>query len=288
MNRRKALKEKIKKRDDIIILPGVFDALSAKIAQHVGFEAMFQTGYGSAASLLGLPDFGFLNAGENIDNARRIIRAVDVPVIVDVDTGYGNPLTVWKLVGDLIANGGAGIFLEDQVWPKRCGHMRGKEVITSDDYVQKLRAAITSSANSEFTIVARTDARAPLGLDEAIERGKMYYKEGADVVFVEAPQSEEELREIPKKINAPLLANMIENGVTPTFSAKELKSMGYSLVVFPLSGLYGSAFAMKKILTDLKKNGSTKNSKDTMLDFNEFNELVELSKFMKMEEKYQS
>lgn len=288
LDRRKALKEKIKKRDDIIVLPGVFDALSAKIAQHVGFEAMFQTGYGSAASLLGLPDFGFLNAGENIDNARRIIRAVDVPVIVDVDTGYGNPLTVWKLVGDLIANGGAGIFLEDQVWPKRCGHMRGKDVISSDDYIQKLRAAVASSANNEFTIVARTDARAPLGLDEAIDRGKRYYKEGADVVFVEAPQSEEELREIPKKIDAPLLANMIENGVTPTFSASELKSMGYSMVVFPLSGLYGSAFAIKKILSDLKKNGSTKNSRDTMLDFNDFNELVELSKFMKMEEKYQS
>lgn len=288
LDRRKALKEKIKKRDDIIVLPGVFDALSAKIAQHVGFEAMFQTGYGSAASLLGLPDFGFLNAGENIDNARRIIRAVDIPVIVDVDTGYGNPLTVWKLVGDLIANGGAGIFLEDQVWPKRCGHMRGKEVISSHDYVQKLRAAIASSSNTDFTIVARTDARAPLGLDEAIERGKMYYKEGADVVFVEAPQSEEELREIPKKIDAPLLANMIENGVTPTFSAEELKSMGYSLVVFPLSGLYGSAFAMKKILADLKKNGSTKNSRDIMLDFNDFNDLVELSKFMNMEEKYQS
>lgn len=288
LHKRKTLKEKIKKRDDIIVLPGVFDALSARIAQHVGFEAMFQTGYGSAASLLGLPDFGFLNAGENIENARRIIRAVGVPVIVDVDTGYGNPLTVWKLVGDLIACGGAGIFLEDQVWPKRCGHMRGKEVISSDDYIQKLRAANASSANSEFTIVARTDARAPLGLDEAIERGKMYYKEGADVVFVEAPQSEEELREIPKKIEAPLLANMIENGITPTFSANELKSMGYSMVVFPLSGLYGSAFAMKRILTDLKKNGSTKNSRDTMLDFNEFNELVELSKFMKMEEKYQS
>jgi len=288
LDRRKALKEKIKKRDDIIVLPGVFDALSAKIAQHVGFEAMFQTGYGSAASLLGLPDFGFLNAGENIDNARRIIRAVDIPVIVDVDTGYGNPLTVWKLVGDLIANGGAGIFLEDQVWPKRCGHMRGKEVISSHDYVQKLRAAIASSSNADFTIVARTDARAPFGLDEAIERGKMYYKEGADVVFVEAPQSEDELREIPKKIDAPLLANMIENGVTPTFSAEELKSMGYSLVVFPLSGLYGSAFAMKKILADLKKNGSTKNSRDIMLDFNDFNDLVELSKFMNMEEKYQS
>ena len=288
LDKRKLLKEKIKKRGEIIVLPGVFDALSAKIAQHVGFEAMFQTGYGSAASLLGLPDFGFLNAGENIENARRIIRAVDLPVIVDVDTGYGNPLTVWKIVNDLIAYGGSGIFLEDQVWPKRCGHMRGKEVIGADEYIQKLRAALAACSNKDFTIVARTDARAPLGFDEAIERGKMYYKEGADVVFVEAPQSEDELREIPKKIDAPLLANMIENGVTPNFSANELKSMGYSMVVFPLSGLYGAAYAMKKIFSHLKNNGTTKKCTDIMLDFNEFNDLVELSKFMQMEEKYQS
>jgi carboxyvinyl-carboxyphosphonate phosphorylmutase len=288
LEKQKLLKEKIKKRGEIIVLPGVFDALSAKIAQHVGFEAMFQTGYGSAASLLGLPDFGFLNAGENIENARRIIRAVDLPVIVDVDTGYGNPLTVWKIVNDLIAYGGSGIFLEDQVWPKRCGHMRGKEVIGADEYIQKLRAALAASSNKDFTIVARTDARAPLGFDEAIERGKMYYKEGADVVFVEAPQSEDELREIPKKIDAPLLANMIENGVTPNFSANELKSMGYSMVVFPLSGLYGATYAMKKIFSHLKKNGTTKRCTDMMLDFNEFNDLVELSKFMQMEEKYQS
>jgi len=288
LDKRKLLKEKIKTRGEIIVLPGVFDALSAKIAQHVGFEAMFQTGYGSAASLLGLPDFGFLNAGENIENARRIIRAVDLPVIVDVDTGYGNPLTVWKIVNDLIAYGGSGIFLEDQVWPKRCGHMRGKEVIGADEYIQKLRAALAASSNKDFSIVARTDARAPLGFDEAIERGKMYYKEGADVVFVEAPQSEDELREIPKKIDAPLLANMIENGVTPNFSANELKSMGYSMVVFPLSGLYGAAYAMKKIFSLLKKNGTTKRCTDMMLDFNEFNDLVELSKFMQMEEKYQS
>lgn len=288
VDKRKLLKEKIKKRDDIIVLPGVFDALSAKIAQNVGFEAMFQTGYGSAASLLGLPDFGFLNAGENIENSRRIIRAVDLPVIVDVDTGYGNPLTVWKIVSDLIAYGGSGIFLEDQVWPKRCGHMRGKEVIGADEYIQKLRAALTASANNNFVIVARTDARAPLGFDEAIKRGKEYHKEGADVVFVEAPQSEDELREIPKKIDAPLLANMIENGVTPTFSANELKSMGYNMVVFPLSGLYGATYAMKKIFSHLKKNGTTKNCKDMMLDFNEFNDLVELPKFMRMEKKYQN
>ncbi|MDW0142333.1 MAG: isocitrate lyase/PEP mutase family protein [Nitrososphaeraceae archaeon] len=288
LDKTKLLKEKISQRNEIIVLPGVFDALSAKVAENAGFEAMFQTGYGSAASLLGMPDFGFLNAGENIENARRIIRSVSLPVIIDVDTGYGNPLTVWKIVNDLVAYGAAGIFLEDQIWPKRCGHMRGKDVIGVDEYIQKLRAAVTASENKNFVIVARTDARAPLGFDEAIERGRLYRKEGADVVFVEAPQSEDELREIPKKIDAPLLANMIENGVTPTFSADELKSMGYSMVVFPLSGLYGAAYAMKKIFSQLKRTGSTKGSKRMMLDFNEFNDLVELPRFMQMEKKYQS
>ena len=288
LDKKKLLKEKISQRNEIIILPGVFDALSAKVAENAGFEAMFQTGYGSAASLLGMPDFGFLNAGENIENARRIIRSVNLPVIIDVDTGYGNPLTVWKIVNDLVAYGAAGIFLEDQIWPKRCGHMRGKDVIGVDEYIQKLRAAVTASENKNFVIVARTDARAPLGFDEAIERGRLYRKEGADVVFVEAPQSEDELREIPKKIDAPLLANMIENGVTPTFSADELKSMGYNMVVFPLSGLYGATYAMKKIFSQLKRTGSTKDCTNMMLNFNEFNDLVELSKFMKMEKKYQS
>jgi len=288
LDKTKLLKEKISQRNEIIVLPGVFDALSAKIAENAGFEAMFQTGYGSAASLLGMPDFGFLNAGENIENARRIIRSVSLPVIIDVDTGYGNPLTVWKIVNDLVAYGAAGIFLEDQIWPKRCGHMRGKDVIGVNEYIQKLRAAVTASENKNFVIVARTDARAPLGFDEAIERGRLYRKEGADVVFVEAPQSEDELREIPKKIDAPLLANMIENGVTPTFSADELKSMGYTMVVFPLSGLYGAAYAMKKIFSQLKRTGSTKGSNHMMLDFNEFNDLVELSRFMQMEKKYQS
>lgn len=288
LDKKKLLKEKISQRNEIIVLPGVFDALSAKVAENAGFEAMFQTGYGSAASLLGMPDFGFLNAGENIENARRIIRSVSLPVIIDVDTGYGNPLTVWKIVNDLVAYGAAGIFLEDQIWPKRCGHMRGKDVIGVDEYIQKLRAAVTASENKNFVIVARTDARAPLGFDEAIERGRLYRKEGADVVFVEAPQSEDELREIPKKIDSPLLANMIENGVTPAFSADELKRMGYSMVVFPLSGLYGAAYAMKKIFSQLKRTGSTKDSKHMMLDFNEFNDLVDLPRFLQMEKKYQS
>jgi len=281
-----SLKGKIEDKNEFLILPGVFDALSARIVENIGFDAMFQTGYGSSASLLGLPDFGFLNAGETIDNARRIIRSVNLPVIVDIDTGYGNPLTVWRTVNDLIAYGASGVFLEDQLWPKRCGHMKGKEVISSEEFLPKLKAAIDARNGHEFLIVARTDARAPLGLDEAIERGKLYYKEGADVIFVEAPLSEEELKEIATKIHAPLVANMIENGVTPNLSADLLQQMGYRIAVFPLSGLYGAAYAMRKIFSDLKQTGSTQSCRDIMMNFGEFNELIELQKFMDMDHKY--
>lgn len=284
----KSLKDKIEDKKEFLILPGVFDALSAKIVEKIGFDAMFQTGYGSSASLLGLPDFGFLNAGETIDNARRIIRSVKLPVIVDIDTGYGNPLTVWRTVNDLIAYGASGIFLEDQLWPKRCGHMKGKEVITSEEFLPKLKAALDARNDREFIIVARTDARAPLGLDEAIERGKLYYKEGADVIFVEAPLSEEELKEIAIKIQAPLVANMIENGVTPNLSANQLQQMGYRIAVFPLSGLYGAAHAMKNIFSSLKQTGSTEICRDIMMNFGEFNELIGLQKFMDMDRKYSS
>jgi carboxyvinyl-carboxyphosphonate phosphorylmutase len=282
----KSLRDKIEDKNEFLILPGVFDALSARIVERIGFDAMFQTGYGSSASLLGLPDFGFLNAGETIDNARRIIRSVSLPVIVDIDTGYGNPLTVWRTVNDLIAFGASGVFLEDQLWPKRCGHMSGKEVIPLEEFLPKLRAALDARTGHEFIIVARTDARAPLGLDEAIERGKLYYKEGADVIFVEAPLSMEELKEIAMNIPAPLVANMIENGVTPNLSANQLKQMGYRIAVFPLSGLYGATFAMKKIFSSLKKTGSTQECRDIMMNFGEFNELVELQKFMDMDHKY--
>jgi 2,3-dimethylmalate lyase len=282
----KSLLAKIQDKNEFLILPGVFDSLSAKIVETVGFDAMFQTGYGSAASLLGMPDFGFLNAGETLDNARRIIRSVSLPVIVDVDTGYGNPLTVWRIVNDLLAYGAHGIFLEDQLWPKRCGHMSGKEVIRTEEFLPKLKAALDARNGREFIVVARTDARALLGLDQAIERGRLYYKEGADVIFVEAPLSTEELKEIAQKIPAPLVANMIENGVTPTLSAQELKEIGYRMAVFPLSGLYAATYAMKKIFSDLKKKGTTQDCRNIMVDFAEFNELVQLQKFMDMDQKY--
>lgn len=270
----------------ILVLPGVFDALSGRIAEKVGFEAIFQTGYGSSASLLGMPDFGFLNAGETVGNARRILRAVGIPVLVDVDTGYGNALNVWHVVRELESLGASGIFLEDQVWPKRCGHMSGKDVIGKDDFLPKLKAALQARKTRDFIIVARTDARAPLGIDEAIARGKAYQKAGADVIFVEAPRSVEELKKVAEEIDAPLVANMIENGVTPLLDAGQLFKLGYKVAVFPLSALYSATFAMKTVLMELKATGSTEKSKKSMIAFDEFNKLVDLDKYMELEKRY--
>ena len=281
----KNLKSMLKSKKPLVI-PGVYDALGAKIAQKVGFEVIFQTGYGTSATLFGMPDYGFVGAAETIDNARRICRSVSVPVIVDSDTGYGNALSVWKLVKELESAGAAGIFLEDQRWPKRCGHMQGKEVIPQEEYTEKLSAALDARENKNFIIVARTDARDTEGLDEAIERGKQNKKTGADAIFVEAPRSLEEMKKIGKEINAPLVANMIEGGATPLSSAETLNKIGFKIILYPLSILYANTFATMNILKELKKSGNTTKYKQKVVNFNQFNELVELPKFRKMEEKY--
>ena len=281
----KNLKSMLKSKKPLVI-PGVYDALGAKIAQKVGFDAMFQTGYGTSATLFGMPDYGFIGATETVDNARRICRAVQVPVIVDSDTGYGNALSVWKLVKELESAGASGIFLEDQRWPKRCGHMQGKEVVSQEEYTEKLTAAIDARENKDFIIVARTDARATKGLDEAIERGKQNKKTGADAIFVEAPRSIDEMKKIGKEINAPLVANMIEGGATPLSSAESLSKIGFNIILYPLSVLYANTFATMNILTELKKSGNTSKYKQKVVDFNQFNDLIELPKFRKMEKKY--
>lgn len=286
MKSRQSLREQLENKSKVIVLPGVFDALSARIAEQVGFEAMFQTGYGSSAALLGMPDFGFLNAGETVDNARRIIRAVSVPVLVDADTGYGNPLNVWRIVRDLESLGAAGIFLEDQIWPKRCGHMAGKDVISKDDYMPKLKAALEARRSKDFVIVARTDARAPIGLGEAIERGKAYRKAGADVIFVEAPTSIQELKKVADEIDAPLVANMIEDGVTPNLPASELLKLGYRVAVYPLSGLYSATYAMRVVFEELKKTGATKQTRKMMVTFKDFNRFIDLQKYTDLEKRY--
>ncbi len=288
-NKRKiSIRERLADANDIIILPGVYDALTAKIAEDVGFETAFQTGYGTSASLLGMPDFGFLNAGETLENAKRIINSVNIPILVDIDTGYGNPLNVWKIVKDLVRIGAKGIFLEDQVWPKRCGHMAGKTVIPKEDYILKLQAAIDARENNEFIIVARTDSLAQFGVEEAIERGKEYKRIGADVIFIEAPKTIDEMELISKEIKAPLLANMIEEGITPNLTADQLRKMGFRMVVFPLSALYSATFAIKQTFQTLKKTGTTKELKNKMITFQEFNDLVNLSAYHKLEKKYSS
>ena len=249
-------------------------------------RAMFQTGYGTSATLFGMPDYGFIGATETVDNARRICRSVTVPVIVDSDTGYGSALSVWKLVKELEASGASGMFLEDQRWPKRCGHMQGKEVITQEEYTEKLSAAVDARENKDFIIVARTDARATEGLDEAIERAKENKKTGADVVFVEAPKSFEEMKRVGSEIKAPLVANMIEGGATPIRSAEDLHKIGFKIILYPLSVLFANAFATMNILKELKTSGNTINNKQNVVDFDQFNEIVDLPKFRKMEKKY--
>ena len=269
-----------------LVIPGVFDAIGAKIAEQVGFNAMFQTGYGTSATLFGMPDYGFIGSAETVDNAKRICRAVSVPVIVDADTGYGNALSVWKLVKELEAAGASGIFLEDQRWPKRCGHMQGKEVVSQEEYAEKLGAALDARTSKNFIIVARTDARATEGLDKAIERGLYNKKIGADAIFVEAPKSIAEMKKIGKSINAPLVANMIEGGATPISSAQSLYKMGYKIILYPLSVLFANTFATMNILKELKKTGTTTKFSNKVVSFDQFNDLVELKKFRKLEKKY--
>ena len=269
-----------------LVIPGVYDAMSAKIAEKTGFKAMFQTGYGTSATLFGMPDYGFISSAETIDNARRICSAVSVPVIVDADTGYGNALSVWKLVKELESAGASGIFLEDQRWPKRCGHMQGKEVISQEEYAEKLGAAIDARSSKNFIIVARTDALASEGLDAAIERGIYNKKLGADAIFIEAPKSVKEMKKIGRSINAPLVANMIEGGATPISSAENLYKMGFKIILYPLSVLFANTFATINILNELKKAGTTTKLKNKLVSFDQFNDLVELRKFRRLEKKY--
>ncbi len=282
----KSIKKLLKNKSKPLVIPGVYDAIGAKIVEKVGFEAMFQTGYGTSATLFGMPDYGFIGSTETVDNARRICRAVSIPVIVDVDTGYGNALTVDKLVRELEVAGASGIFLEDQKWPKRCGHMQGKEVIPKDEYAEKLQAAIDARSNKDFIIVARTDARAIEGLDNAIERGLYYKKIGADVIFIEAPKNIQEMSKIGNAIDAPLVANMIEGGVTPISSVSKLHKMGFKIILYPLSVLFSNTYASLQILRELKRSGSTVKLKNNMVNFDQFNEIVELSKYKKLEKQY--
>jgi 2,3-dimethylmalate lyase len=280
---RRSLKEKGQ-----LIMPGVFDALSAKIASNTGFEVIFITGYSLAATMLGEPDFGILTQTEMLSAARRICSVTDVPVIVDADTGYGNAINVIRTVDELIRIGAGGMFLEDQVWPKRCGHMKGKQVIAIEEQLKKLRAATDTRKNRDFFIVARTDARQTLGLSEAITRGIAFKQAGADAVFIEAPETKEELREISRNVPGPLVANMLERGVTPLMGPQELRDLGFDLVVWPLAPLYSVAKSLAEVYGTLRREGTTTDILDRLMPFDEFNRIVGLEEKYQLDEKYRS
>ena len=269
-----------------LIMPGVYDALSAKIAARAGFEVIFITGYSLSATLLGEPDFGLLTQSEVVGAAQRICAVVDTPVIVDADTGYGNAINVMRTVQDLIRAGAAGMFLEDQVWPKRCGHMMGKQVIALDEQLKKLRAAVEAKQGGDFFIVARTDSRQALGLTEAITRGLAFKEAGADAVFIEAPESKEEMKEIAHQVPGPLVANMLERGVTPLMGPKELKELGFDLIVWPLAPLYSAAQSLTEVYTTLRRDGSTLAILDRLMPFDDFNRIVGLEEKYALDAKY--
>jgi len=269
-----------------LAFPGIYDTLSAKIAEQVGFPMGFISGYSLAAATIGEPDFGLLTQTEVVERARAICASVSIPIIVDADTGYGNPLNVHRTVKQLIDAGAAGCFLEDQVWPKKCGHMRNKKIIEREDYLQKIQAAVDARGNGDFFIVARTDAEAVLGLDEAIVRVKAARKLGADASFVEAPASIEQLKKIGKQAPKPIVANMIEGGVTPVLPKEELVELGFQLILYPLTGLYAAGKTIRDFYSKLHQDGSTLGMEKDLLNFADFNELIGVEEKYKMIEKY--
>jgi len=285
MSSRNQLRTRLE-QTEIVVIPGVYDCLSAKIAEQLGFEVVATSGFGIAASTLGLPDYGFLTATEMFYSIGRITQSVNIPLIADLDTGYGNVLNVIRTVKEAVNLGVSGILLEDQEWPKKCGHFEGKRVISTSEQVSKIQAAVEARGDSGLVIIGRTDARAPLGLEEAINRGLAYFEAGADVIFIEAPQSQDELVKIAEALpNIPLVANIIEGGRTPQLSAQELQQMGFKIVFFPLTGLFTVTKAMTDCLRHLKETGTTANL-ENLVSFQEFEKLIDVPKYRKIEQQF--
>ena len=274
------------RQPEILVAPGAHDALSAKIVAKAGFDAVYFTGYGQAASHLGGPDVGLMTMTEMVMRARNFAAAVDVPVIADGDTGFGNVINVIRTVREYEAAGVAAIQLEDQVAPKKCGHMTGRQVVALEEMAGKIKAAVSARQDPDFVIIARTDARTNLGIQEALRRGKAFAEAGADVLFIESPESLEEMKLITSSFHVPVLANMVEGGRTPLMTAKELQELGYGLVIFPTSSTYITAQAVTRVMQELKNSGTTKALLSEMIPFQQFNELVGLPAVREIEDKF--
>jgi 2-methylisocitrate lyase-like PEP mutase family enzyme len=272
---------------DPVLAPGAYDCLSARLIAAAGFPAVYMTGFGTAASYLGRPDVGLLGMSEMVDQARRIVDAVDVPVIADADTGYGNPINVIRTVQAYERAGVAAIHIEDQLAPKKCGHMAGKQLVPAHDMVDKIHAAIAARRSDEFAIIARTDARAAEGLERTLERAHLYREAGADILFVEAPESERDIEAIAASLRGtPLLFNWAEGGKTPPVSLARIRELGFRLVIFPISTLLVAAQAIGSILDVIKRDGTPAGAMNRMTPFGEFIDFLGLPEIRDLEQRF--
>jgi len=272
--------------EEILMLPVVHDGLSILAVAQAGFKAASVAGYGSAGSLLGLPDIGLISSTEMLTHYANLIARVDLPIMVDIDTGFGDVNNVIRTVRQVEQMGAAALFIEDQTYPKRCGHMSGKSVVGVEEYLPKLKAALWARQDKDFVIMARTDAFAVYGLDEAIRRAKLYAEAGADMIFVEAVTSIEDMRRVNSEVPVPSMANMIEGGKSPFLTAKELQELGYAAVSYPCGSVYTAAKALQKWANYLKAHGTTSGftSPETMMNFEEYFRFIGAEAIRKREE----
>jgi len=276
------------KRDKLLVAPGCFDGLSARLVEEAGFEAAYFSG-GAVARSMGLPDIGLVTMSEVIERAAQVVSAVKIPVIADADTGYGNAINLVRTVREYERVGVTAIHIEDQITPKRCGHLDGKEVISLPEMIKKLEAALASRADPDFCIIARTDARGVHGLDDAISRARAFAQLGVDAVFVEAPQSESELEQIPRALlNIPLLVNVFKGGKTPMLPVERLEKMGYRIAIYPSETQRAAIYAMRQALSLLRREGTTEAMDEALTTFKERDTIVGLDDWQELERKFLS
>lgn len=277
--------------NEILQLPCCHDALSAKVLEQAEFKAIAAAGYGLSGSLLGLPDFGVLTGSEMTTQYRNICDAVNLPVFVDIDTGFGDANSVIRAVKDCAKAGAAGLLLEDQTYPKRCGHMEGKGVVSVEEYLPKLKAALWAREDPDFVIMARTDSYAVHGLEDALDRARCYASAGADIIFVEALRTAEEMRRVNtllRELKVPSMANMIEGGKTPLLPAKELQALGYSVVAYPCGSVFTTVKALRGWARYLKEHGTTTGFLNHMLTFDEYFEFIGAREMREREKQFAS
>jgi 2,3-dimethylmalate lyase len=273
-------------QDGILVAPGCFDMISGKLVEEAGFEAVYLSGNGHTASHLGLPDAGYATLTEMVTRVHNLARSVRIPVIADADTGYGNALNARLTVREYEQAGAAALHIEDQVSPKKCGHTLGREVIGAEEMAVKIEAAVDARRSDDFLIIARCDARTALGLDEAIRRGQLYAKAGADMVFVESPESEEEFRRVAESIDAPVMANMVESGRSPLLSAQHLEQLGFKLVIFPATAWLAAVHAIRDVLATLKQDGTSAAHHDRMATLDDYHRLMGFPEVYELEERF--